>query len=473
MNEKAKNLLKNLNYTVTANFMVLGISVILNLVVPKYLGITDYGYWQLYVFYLSYVGFFHLGWIDGIYLKIGGEEYDNLNKKSLGAQFYYLFLFQFLLASLIVIFSFLFVSNHNKQIVWLATAVMLIVYNLRSFILFILQSTNRIKEYAQLSRNDRYLYLVGTIFYLLLGGRNFIILIIFDILAKLILTIWGVFRIKDIVFSKKESLPVILPEIRDNIRIGINLMLGNIASMLILGVSRSLVENKWGIEVFGKLSFALSISNMFMIFIGAISVVLYPVLRRTDQSNLSNLYEKVRAVFVPFTLGLLILFNPIRLLIEWWLPDYKISLFYMGILFPMIIYEGRISLLVNTYLKTIRKEKIILMSNVITLVFSTSAALISIYLFKSINIAVLSIMLSLMFRCILAEILLSNVLNINLIKDNIIEGLLVIFFVMSNLLLNDMLSFLVYGVAFLGYIVVYRRKIIESFRYFLLLMKGK
>ena len=145
----------------------------------------------------------------------------------------------------------------------------------------------------------------------------------------------------------------------------------------------------------------------------------------------------------------------------------------MGILFPMIIYEGRISLLVNTYLKTIRKEKIILMSNVITLVFSTSAALISIYLFKSINIAVLSIMLSLMFRCILAEILLSNVLNINLIKDNIIEGLLVIFFVMSNLLLNDMLSFLVYGVAFLGYIVVYRRKIIESFRYFLLLMKGK
>ena len=32
----------------------------------------------------------HLGWIDGIYLKIGGEEYENLDKDNLGSQFWYL-----------------------------------------------------------------------------------------------------------------------------------------------------------------------------------------------------------------------------------------------------------------------------------------------------------------------------------------------------------------------------------------------
>ncbi len=40
-----------------------------------------------------------------------------------------------------------------------------------------------------------------------------------------------------------------------------------------------------------------------------------------------------------------------------WLPEYADSLQYMGILFPIVIYEGRMSLLINTYLKTIRKEK--------------------------------------------------------------------------------------------------------------------
>ncbi len=36
-----------------------------------------YSYWQLYFLYLTYIGFFHLGWIDGIYLKYGGLEYNN------------------------------------------------------------------------------------------------------------------------------------------------------------------------------------------------------------------------------------------------------------------------------------------------------------------------------------------------------------------------------------------------------------
>ena len=74
---------RNLYYTVGANFITLAISVLLNLFVPKLLGVREYSYWQLYVFYSSYVGFLHLGWIDGIYLKIGGEEYENLDKYSL------------------------------------------------------------------------------------------------------------------------------------------------------------------------------------------------------------------------------------------------------------------------------------------------------------------------------------------------------------------------------------------------------
>ena len=76
--------MKNIKYAVSANFVVLGISVLLNMFVPKILGVTEYSYWQLYVFYTSYVGFFHLGWLDGIYLKIGGQDYDELNKNKLG-----------------------------------------------------------------------------------------------------------------------------------------------------------------------------------------------------------------------------------------------------------------------------------------------------------------------------------------------------------------------------------------------------
>ncbi|RGW09624.1 hypothetical protein DWV91_12405, partial [Enterococcus asini] len=153
MNEKAKMLFKNLNYTISANFLILGISVILNLVVPKFIGVKEYSFWQLYVFYSGYVGFFHLGWLEGIYLKIGGEEYENLNKKSLGTQFWYLVVLQSILAGLIIVYTNLFYKTSDREFIFIFTALNLVVSNCKFFVLYILQATNRIKEYAQVSRN--------------------------------------------------------------------------------------------------------------------------------------------------------------------------------------------------------------------------------------------------------------------------------------------------------------------------------
>lgn len=55
-------------------------SVVMTLLVPKILGIEEFGYWQLFVFYTSYVSFFQLGLNDGIYLQHGGEGRDEDRK---------------------------------------------------------------------------------------------------------------------------------------------------------------------------------------------------------------------------------------------------------------------------------------------------------------------------------------------------------------------------------------------------------
>ena len=134
-------------------------------------------------------------------------------------------------------------------------------------------------------------------------------------------------------------------------------MISNIASMLIIGTIRFFVQQKWTIETFGKLSFTLSLSNMFLTFINAIGIVMFPLLRRTNQQRLPELFRILRDLFVPITYGLLIFYIPAKLILSMWLPEYTESLNFMGILFPIVIYEGRMSLLINTYLKTLRKRK--------------------------------------------------------------------------------------------------------------------
>lgn len=472
MNEKAKTILKNLSYTVSANFLVLGISVIINLIVPKFLGVHEYSYWQLYVFYSGYVGFFHIGWLDGIYLKIGGEEYDELDKKSLGSQFWYLLFFESILTLGVSVYVYMNVHETYKMNILLLTSILLIVMNCKTYVLFIFQSTNRIKEYARLSRDDRYIYTIFLMVYLLFGGKNFIVLILLDIFSKLITTIWGLNRINDIIYLKPQKLKLILPEVIDNIKIGSNLMVSNIANLLIIGITRFFVEQKWSIVVFGKLSFTLSISNMFMTFINAVGIIMFPMLRRTDKEYLPKVYKNLRIIFVPFTLLLLLLFNPISIILEMWLPEYKQSLYFMGILFPIIVYEGRMSLLINTYLKTLRKEKIILTVNLITLIITLISSFVTVFVVEDITLTVLVIIFCLAFRCILAELLLCKFFEYSLFKTNIWESILVLIFIFGNMCLTNINSFIVYLLCILLYILLTLKNVIYSIKWLSDLMKN-
>lgn len=53
-------------YVVGANLLSLFVSILTTLVVPKFFGddVGQYGYLQIYMFYLGYIGFFHFGWCD-------------------------------------------------------------------------------------------------------------------------------------------------------------------------------------------------------------------------------------------------------------------------------------------------------------------------------------------------------------------------------------------------------------------------
>ena len=74
--------LKNIVYSFSANLISLLISVFMVMIVPKYLSMEDYGLWQLFLFYFSYLGFLHFGWEDGIYLRYAGKNYNELDSRT-------------------------------------------------------------------------------------------------------------------------------------------------------------------------------------------------------------------------------------------------------------------------------------------------------------------------------------------------------------------------------------------------------
>lgn len=459
MNTKLRNILENITYTFTANILTMLISIIMTLILPKFLGVTDYSYYQLYIFFISYVGFFHFGWIDGIYLKIGGMEYNDLEKSNYVTQFWILNVLEIIIAAIISIFALFTIKNIDKSFVLISTSVCGVITILRTYLLFILQSTNRIKEYAKYTRVDRFIYFALIIVFLFLGFKNYKIILYIDIFSKLVALVLCANKMKDIVFGKLNISKNTLLEIFENISIGIKLMLANIASTLIIGVVRFGIQKNWDIETFGKISLTLNISNLLMTFINAVAVIMFPLLRREEESNLPKIYVILRNTLMIFLYMMLIFYYPIKLILSTWLPQYADSLRYMALLFPICIYESKMSMLINTYLKSFRKEKSMLIINTISLILSLILTILSVFILNNLTWAILSIVFLLGFRCVIGELVLTKIMNILIYKDIILETVLTAIFIISSWFINNMFCSIIYTCFYLIYVFIKRKDI--------------
>lgn len=473
MNSAVKKFAKNFSYTFITHILATVISIVLILIVPRFISINDYGYWQLYIFYISYISYMSLGLTDGAYLRYGGYEYKDLNKKVFVSQYWFLVVLEIFISSSIVLFYMLISTGTSKTIVVLFTCLAGILIVPRSLLMFMLQATNRIKESSIMLMIERVIYFILVIIFLISGIKQFEYLIVADIIGKVFSVFYSFYVCKELVVGKFESVKMSIKEIVINISVGSKLLFANLASMLIIGIVRFFIEVNWSIETFGKIALTLSISNMLMLFINAIAAVLFPTLKRTRQERLPAIYKKVRTLITIPLVGLLVFYYPVKVILSAWLPQYADSLTYMALLFPMCLYEGKMLLLINTYLKTLRKEKWMLIINLITVAMSLVLTCISVFVLNSLNLTILCIILLLAFRCIVAEIYLARFLNIEVKKDIILELSITIIFIVISWYLSVMSALFIYLVVYIIYLIIKKRDIIDLWRNVKMLIKSK
>ena len=115
MNPQAVNFIKSISYTFISNAISILVSLVVVLILPKILEVEEYGYFQLFIFYASFVGFLHFGWSDGLYLRNGGLHYSDLNKQLINRQFIMLFISQMIIATIITSAATLYFSEANRS----------------------------------------------------------------------------------------------------------------------------------------------------------------------------------------------------------------------------------------------------------------------------------------------------------------------------------------------------------------------
>ncbi len=378
--------LKNITGVTVSNFITIASGIVVGFFLPKILSVEDYGWYKTFTLYMTYVGFFGLGIIDGIVLEYGGYNYEEMDRYRFRSYFKWLTLLQIISACSIGLTSIL-LNDLNFRRILVLISVNLIAVNLTGFFQQISQITQRFKEYSlrKIIQSVLNIVVVGVtyIVFKIYGKTSYLHYLGLYIVANIGLVIWYVYTYRDIVFGKAASLLSTKKEVIVLSKNGFPLLFANLCSILILSLDRQFVSALFNASIYAKYAFAYNMLSLVTATTSAISTVLYPILKRTTKEMMRNNYTLLISMVSIIVFGALGVYFPLCLFIEWFLPKYIESLIIFRIVFPGLALSSPITIIMHNFYKAEGKNLLYFKKSLVVLLVSAIANAIAYMSFHS------------------------------------------------------------------------------------------
>lgn len=432
-------------------------SIVLSLLLPKLLGVREYGYWQLLIFYMSYAGFLHFGLNDGLYLEKGGQTRGKIDKKSVNSQFIVSLLFQAIIAVGVFIVALIGPFEEERAFVLAIFSVTFLFTNASSLLGFLFQAMNETPLFS-FSCVIETLSLF-TFFIVLIFARINVVepYLVAYFISRMVRLAYCLFHARDFIragcYAPKDSFSLSL----HSMNIGIKLMISNIMSQLILGCVRFFIDANWGIEIFSIVSFSISIASLFLTFLSQVSMVFFPNLKQTSEDNLKKVFLVMRDGLDVMLPAIYVLFGPIVVILTAWLPQYAKSLELFSILFPICVFDGKMDIVGTTFFKVLRQEKQLLKINMVAFATSAVITFAGTYIFHSVEFTLTGVMLILGIRSTYSELKITNILGVETTRLGFMALALSVAFVAIAQVASPLVASLAFSVIYLAYLLVNKK----------------
>lgn len=457
-----KLLFSNLMTAMLAQGVSLMLSFLTSFILPRFLDVENFSFWQLFTFYVTYVGVFHFGINDGVYLKYGGTVFEDMDRELVSGQFKCLFLIQVVIVGFLGYIAFVVNIESERKFVLIFTLLYMLVFNLTNYLSYIFQAANLTKLYSYSVILDKVFFMLAIVFLFLSGNKVFQPYVVFYLGGKIASLIYCLYKGKSVIFCRISSRERVICELEDSMKIGIKLTLSSMSSMMILGVGRFMIDSHWGVVVFGKVSFALSLTTFVLAFVQQIGMVFFPALRRVGEATQIQVYQTMRRFcffIMPF---IYLLMLPGKWVIAIWLPQYTDSLYYLGILLPICVFDSKMNMIFNTYFKVLRKEKTLLQVNMFSLALSCVLSVIGTYIMESYWFVIVGMVISVVFRSLYSELNINQFIGIRATWKPIFEiAFAVIYMLISYFNVGYLQTFLVLVIIYLAGIIIYKKEFVE------------
>jgi len=449
-----------------SNVLVLITGIATSLILPKILSVEGYGNYKLFTLYLGYFGLLGLGFLDGIYLKFSGKDFDDLDKKRFRLYFKYYLFIQFSVFILLLLLSF-FINEEYKNIV-LMLSFYLIPFMIISYLQQISQITKRFDELSIRKTINSILIAIGTgllafAYFVIKLEVDYMWYILIQILVSLILCLWYVYTYKELIFGDSYK---IYNEKQDLIKLhilGFPLLLSNFLINIISLVDRQLVSILFDRMTYSIYAFAYNITTLIATVISVFSLVFYPLIKQnTNDKNFKLFNTFVSAIIVLFSLALSSIF-PISSFIKWFLPNYTQSIEVIFIILPGLMYSSIISIVIYNYYKLVNKVKNFFIISLFVLVLSIILNYVIFTIFKTYQSISITSVITTVLWFLLTSKYLSKEIIIKTRKNIILSFLIMILYYSIHSLAFNIYGFTLYILSILLINYVFLKKDIKTF----------
>lgn len=441
---------KNTIFVLVSQTTTFVLGVAKNLILPIALGITNFGYWQVYLLYSSYVMILDLGFSDGINLRYGKYNYDDLPRQTFKSsiRLYIIIQFIFVLVTALIIF---FEPDINKRIAMLWVSINIPIFGLTTVLISILHTTNRMKKYSFYIMVDKVIMIIAIIAILLFSIKNFYLVIIADTFSRLIALGLLIYTCRDFVIGKCDIKGLGFAETKQNIKVGVVLLIAYFLNFFVLGFGRLIVERFEPVDVYSVYSFSMSTMYLVLVFVTAIGIVIYPTLNRLNTERFSLYFIELNKLLGIVVYILLISYYPLKLFVINYMSDFIGIFEYLPFIYAAIFVQSKMLILINPYYKLLREEKAMLKANILGLVTAIIFIAISYVIWQSVLLIAVSTLIAILIRLYMSELYIKSKLkiegNLNILVE--LAGLILfIFFSYFNNLYIGIFGYFVFVVLY-------------------------
>ena len=345
------SLKKGLMYVLIANFINLGFNLITNFVLPKELSVESYATIKTFQLYVSYAGLFHFGFVDGMYLKYGGKNVQDIRGEDLRTNLSTLRFFEIAVTIICA-----FVAVVLKQEVLVFFALSILPLNLANYFKQLYQATGEFSLYGKImNANTILIFFANMMWVYLIKTDNAQCFLFSNVIVYFIVWIALELNCKKLVAGEHRGTSFSLNELLNNIKGGILLTVGNLSSVVLTSMDRWFVKALMTTLAFAQYSFAVSMENFMNVAVTPVTTTLYNYFcKATDKSQI----RKTRNYVMVFAAAIVSCAFPARFILEIYLTKYIDSAKVMFLLFAaQIFYIVIKSVYVNLY-KAQKKQNI-------------------------------------------------------------------------------------------------------------------